>query len=123
MKKLAIILAALMLLSVLAGCNNKTPNFHIDNYSVHLVIPAGWNQVEQPGYDLRLDNGENYILFRVYNMLLDFDESLGEPIPTMDELFMQDVAGLRITEPGTPKRENWRTVEEKKTFKSGRYPR
>ena len=119
MKKLAIILAALMLLSVLAGCNNKTPNFHIDNYSVHLVIPAGWNQVEQPGYDLRLDNGDDYILFRVYNMLLDFDENLGEPIPTMDELFMQDVAGLRITEPGTPKRENWRTVEEKKTFKSG----
>lgn len=119
MKKLTLILAALLMLGMLAGCNGKTPNFHIDNYSVHLVIPDGWTQVEQPGYDLRLQNGDDYILFRIYNMLLDFDESLGEPIPTMDELYTQDNAGLRITEPGTPKRENWRTVEETKTFKSG----
>ena len=119
MKKIALILAVLLLVGTLAGCNNKTPNFHIENYSVHLVIPNGWTQVAQPGYDLRLNNGDNYMLFRIYNMLLDFDESLGEPIPTPEELYTQDNSGLRISEPTEPKKENWRVVEESKTFKSG----
>ena len=120
MRKLALILVAVLLLGTLAGCKEeKAPNFHIDNYSVHLVIPEGWTQVEQPGYDLRLDNGDAHVAFRIYNMLLDFDEGLGEPIPTLDEIYDQNIAGLRITEPGQPKKENWREVEKAKTFKSG----
>lgn len=107
MRKISMILAVLLMLGMLAGCNAKTPNYRIENYELDLVIPSGWTQTEESWYDLELHKGDATILVRAYIPLDFMDEMLD-----LEELFTLDTDHLLM------QKEDVQVKEEKKTFES-----
>ncbi len=83
MKKIAIVLAALLLLGVLSGCKaeEKTPDYAIPGYDIHLYTGKGWIAAEETVYDLQLSK-DGVILYAVGYTPRDFGE-----MPPMEELY------------------------------------
>jgi predicted small lipoprotein YifL len=65
MKKIAVLLAVVLILSAFAGCAKKDP-FEIPGYSIEFDPGDGWSTVEDSGYDLQLTNGKAYITVMAY---------------------------------------------------------
>lgn len=83
MKKIAFLLAALMLFGLLAGCNaEKTPDHTIPGYDINLYTGKGWTVAEESKYDLQLSK-DGVTLYAMGFAPLDFLD-----MPTMEELYL-----------------------------------
>ena len=83
MKKITLLLAALMLFSLLAGCNTeKTPDHTIPGYDINLYTGEGWTVAEESKYDLQLSK-DGVTLYAMGFAPIDFLD-----MPTMEELYL-----------------------------------
>ena len=70
MKKLSILLALVMLITLLAACNTEGDNvpadFEVPGYMVQLPTGKGWTSVEDTLYDLELTKDGYEIAFHFF---------------------------------------------------------
>ena len=82
MKKIALLLAALMVFGLLAGCNaEKKADHTIPGYDINLYTGDGWTVAEESKYDLQLSK-DGVTLYAMGFAPVDFLD-----MPTMEELY------------------------------------
>lgn len=110
MKKIALALAALLLLGLLAGCKaeERTPSFFIPGYGIGLYTGEGWTAVEETDYDLQLSK-DGVTLYAVGYTRMDFIEEM----PPMKELyaFCNNALLAETTDPATKEKEKTYEVD------------
>lgn len=111
MKKIALLLAALLMLGLLAGCNKeeeqKTPDHVVPGYDVNLYMGEGWETVPDSTYDMELSkDGVNM-------RMISFVSSDFLDKPTIEELY--DICTDDLLETLT----DVKVVEEQTTYQSG----
>ena len=95
MKKLSILLALVMLITLLAACNTEGDNapadFEVPGYLVQLPTGKGWTSVEDTLYDLELTKDGIKLYVRCFN-LGDFVD-----MPLVEDLYIDELDGLLAT--------------------------
>ena len=92
MKKIALLMAVLLVLGLFAGCNaekEKTPDHVVPGYSINLYTGEGWAKAEETSYDLQLSKDGVTLYVRGYT-LMDFVD-----MPPMEDLFLDDIQSLQ----------------------------
>lgn len=112
MKKIALVLAAVLLLGLLAGCKaeEKTPDHTIPGYGIGLYTGEGWTATEETDYDLQLTK-DGVTLYAVGYAPTDFAE-----MPPMEELyaFCNNALLAETSDPATKEKEKTYEVDGKK---------
>lgn len=74
MKKIALLLAALLVLGMLAGCNaeeEKTPDHVVPGYSINFYTGDGWTEAEESAYDMQMSK-DGVTMYAMGFTLMDF---------------------------------------------------
>ena len=85
MKKIALLLAALLVLGMLAGCNaeeEKKPDHVVTGYDINLYTGEGWSVVEDSGYDMQLTK-DGITMSIIGFTAMDFVD-----MPTAEDLYL-----------------------------------
>jgi len=86
MKKIVLLLAVLLVLGMLAGCNageeKKTPDHVVPGYSISLYTGKGWTAAKESQYDLELSK-DGVTMFVMGFTTRDFVD-----MPSAEELFL-----------------------------------
>lgn len=86
MKKIALLLAALLVLGMLAGCNaeeEKTPDHMVPGYDIGLYTGEGWTVAEESDYDLQLSKS-GVTMYVMGFTVMDFVD-----MPAAEDLYLE----------------------------------
>lgn len=111
MKKIALLLAALLVLGLLAGCNKEekqsTPDYVVPGYDVNLYMGEGWETVPDSTYDLELSK-DGVTMKMITFVSTDFVEK-----PSVEEIY--DICTDDLLETLT----DVKVVEEQTIYQAG----
>lgn len=107
MRKIALLLALVLVIGLAAGCNKEENRVMVPRYQIYLPNDGTWTVAEESDYDLEMDAGSLKIRAVAYSPA-DFVD-----MPTAEELFQEhneDLAGLY---------QELTVAEQEKSYNSG----